>query len=70
MIAFPVNNNGKVGNGKVKPCAVITDANGTRIAQVPGLPLRSNNAAVELAFVVCKLMNAGAEQMRREGYAV
>lgn len=54
MIAFPVNNNGKIGNGKVKPCAVITDANGTRIAQVPGLQLRSNKAAVELAFAVCK----------------
>ena len=70
MIAFPVSNNAKDCHSKVKPCAVITDANGTRIAQVPGLPLRSNKEAVELAFAVCKLMNAGAEQMRREGYAV
>ena len=70
MIAFPENNNGKIGNGKVKPCAVINDANGKRIAQVIGVPFRSNKEAVELAFVVCKLMNAGAEQMRREGYAV
>ena len=70
MIAFPVSNNARIGNGKVKPCAVITDANGKRIAQVPGLPLRSNKEAVELTFAVCKLMNAGAEQMRQEGYAV
>ena len=70
MIAFTVHNNAKIGNGKVKPCAVINDANGKRIAIVPGEPLRSNREAVELAFVVCKLMNAGAEQMRREGYAV
>ena len=70
MIAFPVNNNGKIGNGKVKPCAVINDANGKRIAQVIGVPFRSNNEAVQLAFAICQLMNAGAEQMRREGYAV
>ena len=70
MIAFPVHNNARRGRQRGAPSAVITDANGTRIAVVPGSPLRSHREAVELAFAVCKLMNAGAEQMRREGYAV
>ena len=71
MIVFPVNNNCRVGKGhKSVPCTVIHDAAGRRIAFVPGEPLRSRSEAVELAFAVCKLMNAGAAQMRQEGNVV
>ena len=65
MIAFPVHNNSHIGRGQVKPCAVVIDANGNRIAQVMGLPYRSNKDAIELAFEICQELNAHAEMVRR-----
>ena len=67
MIAYPVNNNGTIGGRAKFPvsCAYIKDANGDTIAQVLGSPFRRKREAVELAFEICRALNAHAEMVRR-----